>query len=145
MVAPALVKDRRQPSPVQAGKPCLLIISDSPERMARLRSSLAVGEVEISSVSSTEEMCFGCRRGYDMVVVDVRSESISGVLKVLRECQGCTKIPILVDATRLTDDPRLAGLLPQYRAMPCSYSEMITLTRRQLAPHSEERRTWGIF
>lgn len=109
MVSPTLINSRHQPYPVLACKSRLLIVSDSVERLTGLRAPLAVGDVEITGVSSPEVMCSACRGGYDLVVVDVSSESISGVLKVLRGCEGCAKIPVLVEAYRLTADSRLAG------------------------------------
>ena len=39
-------------------------------------------------------------------------------------------MPVLVEATRLTSDLSLAGLLPEYRAMPCSRMEMLALVQR---------------
>ncbi len=145
MVSSTLINNRHQPYPVLACKSRMLIVSDSAERLTRLRVSLFVGEVEIAGASSPGEMCSACRGGYDLVVVDLSPESISGVLKVLRGCEGCAKIPVLVEADRLTADPRLAGLLPQYRAMPCSQTDMVKLARRQIAPNDEGRRARGIL
>jgi PleD family two-component response regulator len=145
MGSPTLINSRHQTYPVLACQSRLLIVSDSAERLTRLRASLAVGEVEIAGVSSPEVMCSACRGGYDLIVVDVSHESISGVLNVLRGCKGCAKIPVLVEASRLTADLRLAGLLPQYRAMPCTQTDMVALARRRIAPNSEERRARGIL
>jgi hypothetical protein len=138
MVSSTLINSRRQPYPVLSCKSRLLIVSDSAELLARLRASLAVGDVEIMGVSFPEEMCSACCGGYDLVVVNVSSELISGVLEVHRGCEGCAKIPVLVEAVRLTADSRLAGLLPQCRAMPCSQPDMVALARRQIAPNKED-------
>src|SRR5574341_679990 len=95
MISPTLINSRHQPYPVLACKSRMLIVSDSAERLARLRASLAVGEVEITGVSSPGEVCSACRGGYDLVVIDVNSERIGGVLKTLRQCAECAEIPVL--------------------------------------------------
>jgi PleD family two-component response regulator len=138
-----------QSSPLQAvpsGRPRLLIITDSSERLSKLRASLNVGEVEITSATSPEEMCSGCGGGgHDLVVVDVSPETIRGVLNRLRRCPGCTKIPVLVEADRLTDNTGLAGLLPRYRAMPCSRTDLVALSRRITKPEDQEPRGRGLL
>lgn len=130
---------------VPSGRPCLLIITDSSERLSKLRASLNIGEVEITSVISPEEMCSGCRGWQDLAVVDVSPTHLGGVLKALRRCAGCTKIPVLVEAGRIYDDLSLAGLLPTYRAMPCSGSDLITLAQGRVNPPAVEQRARGIL
>jgi hypothetical protein len=142
MVSPALVSSRQTIYQVPFGKLRLLIISDSAERLVNLNAALNIGEVEITSAASPEKMCLGCR---DLVVVDISPEVICSVLKVLRGCPGCTKIPVLVEADRLTAETGLAGLLPKYRAMPCSHPDLLTLSRQIIKPEDQEPRPRGIL
>lgn len=137
----ALSNGQYQYHPIPSGRPRLLIITDSSERLSKLRASLNMGEVEITSATSPEEMCSACCGWQDLAVVDVSPAHLGGVLKVLRQCAGCTKIPVLVEAGRISDDPSLASLLPTYRAMPCSHRDLVTLARRRINPSTEEHKT----
>jgi CheY-like chemotaxis protein len=137
---PSLVTDisesqsRRQPM----GKPRFLIVCDSADRLKRLRSLLDVGEAEITCVSSLQELDRACRSEHDLAIVDVQQANIRRVLKTIRESAGHAGIPLLV--ARITTEPDLAGVLPKYRAMPCSESELLTLARQQINPPGEQRR-----
>lgn len=137
----ALSNGQSQYHLIPSGRPRLLIITDSPERLSKLRASLNIGEVEITSAISPEEMCSACRGWQDLAVVDVSPTHLGGVLQALRRCAGCTKIPVLVEAGRISNDPSLAGLLPTYRAMPCSHSDMVALARRRINPGAERQKT----
>ena len=145
MISSAAAMSHSPLDAVPSGRPRLLIITDSSERLATLKASLNVGEVEITSAASPEEMCRGCRGGHDLVVVDVSPESISGLLKTLRGCPGCTKIPVLVEVDGLTDNTGLAGLLPKYRAMPCSHTDLLTLSRQIIKPEDRKPRPRGML
>ena len=140
-----LSNGQSQSHPTPSAQVRLLIVSDLSARLARLNSLLATGEVEVTAATSIEEMCCGCRGGHDLVVVDVSPEIVSGVLKVLRGCAGCTKIPVLVEASRIAADARLAGLLPKYRAMPCSHADLITLARKRIASPAVKQSARGIL
>jgi CheY-like chemotaxis protein len=120
------------------GKPRFLIVCDSADRLKRLRSLLDTGEAEITCVSSLQELDRACRSGHDLAIVDVQQANIRGVLKTIRESAGYAGIPLLVQ--RITTEPDLAGVLPKYRAMPCSESELLTLARQQINPPGEQRR-----
>ena len=137
----ALRKSAPQFHSSPAGKPRLLIVSDSTERMRSLSASLAMVEVEITVATTLEELNCACRGSHDLAVVDVGPERLPEALKVLRNCAGCANVPLLVEADRLLDGPRLAGVLPTYRAMPCSHTDLITLARRSIAPLDEDWRT----
>lgn len=141
MLFPSPMSDKCLPTPTPANKPHLLIVSDSSERLTRLRALLALGEVEITSATSPEELNCACRSRQDLVVVDASPARLGGVLKALRKCAGCAEVPVLVEANRLAADPDLAGLLPKYRAMPCGHSDLVTLVRLRIAPRTEERKT----
>jgi hypothetical protein len=65
----------------------------------------------------------------DLAIIDVGSEQIAPVLQTLREGNTLNKIPVLVQTTRLNNEVGVAGVLPTYRAMPCSHTELQTLLR----------------
>lgn len=132
---------RLQPSCVNAnGKLRVLIVSDDAEQFMKIRAALAGDGIEITCASSLEEMCRGCCGWQDLVIVDVDSERAGELLRTLRACEGCAKISILVEASRISADPSQAGLLPACRAMPCGYGDMIMLARRLLFPAPEAYR-----
>ncbi len=141
MSSSALRKSEPQFHSSPAVKPRLLIVSDCTERMRSLSASLAMVEVEITVAATLEELNCACRGSHDLAVVDVGPELLFDVLKILRNCAGCANVPLLVEADRGLDDPRLAGVLPAYRAMPCSHTDLITLARRSIAPLDEDWRT----
>ena len=135
-----------QPSGVTANdKLRVLVISDSVESLRRIHAALAGNEIEITCASSLEEMCRGCCGWQDLVAVDVDPKRIAEILKALRQCAGCTNISVLVEAGRISDDPSLAGLLPTYRAMPCSSSDLITLAQGHITPPAVKQSTRGIL
>lgn len=123
----------------------VLVVSDSVESLRRIHAALAGNEIEITRASSPEEMCRGCCGWQDLVAVDVDPKRIAETLKALRRCAGCTKISVLVEAGRIYDDPSLAGLLPSYRAMPCSGSDLITLAQGHITPPAVKQRVRGIL
>lgn len=145
MISPAAAASQPSLQAVPSGRQRLLIITDSSERLSKLRASLNIGEVEITGAASPEEMCCACRGWQDLAVVDVSPAHLGGVLKALRRCAGCTKISVLVEASRISDDPSLAGLLPTYRAMPCSGSDLITLAQGYVNPTAVKQRSRGIL
>ena len=126
-------------------KHCLLIVTDSAERLIRLRAALMADDIEITCATSPEEMCRGCCGQQDLVVIDVGPEHLGEILKTLRNCAGCAEVPVLVEISRISAAPDLAGLLPTYRAMPCGYHDLIVLARRRLAPHQTEHQSPGIL
>lgn len=118
----------------------VLVVSDTGESLQRIRSALVKNEVEITLASSPEEMCRGCCGWNDLVVVDIDPKRLTEILETLRGCAGCTKIPVLVEASRISADPSLAGLLPTYRAMPCNATDLLTLSRHIIGPQEQESR-----
>jgi hypothetical protein len=65
-----------------------------------------------------------------LVALDVSPTEIAPMLKQIRTSVWHKTIPVLVDATRLNNELTIAGLLPEYRAMPCSRLEMLALMQR---------------
>jgi hypothetical protein len=111
----------------------LLIVSDSAERASGLRASLDTGDIEITCLTSLAELGLACRCVHDLAIIDVSARDIVEVLQKLRSSAGCEAISVLVEASRLASDPSLTGVLPTYRAMPCSQADLITLARRRMA------------
>src|SRR5581483_9863367 len=81
-----------------------------------------------------------CRCGHDLAVIDVGAADIVEVLKNLRASAGCKEISVLVAASRLASDPKLTGVLPAYRAMPCSQPDLIAPARRRPVSTSRDNR-----
>jgi len=69
---------------------------------------------------------------YDMVVVDVGPTLMEPLLGNLRACKEHAEIPLLVEKSRIAAAP-MAGVLPKYRAMPCSHDELVMLASRRLS------------
>jgi hypothetical protein len=133
MVSPTHVVSKHQPYAAPGRRPQLLIFSDCPDRLTKLRMALAAGDIEITSATSPEDLSQVCRGGHDLAVIDVSPVNLVTVLDALRDSEGYAEIPLLVEASRLASDPGLAGVLPKYRAMPCSYEELVTLARRRIS------------
>jgi len=130
MVSQAAVRGAQQSDPAPAGKPHLLIVTDCSDRLAGLKSLLHADGVEITGVDSSEELSRACHREHDLVVIDVGATRLPEVLRILRSCMRHSGISLLVEAGRVLTEPSLAGVLPKYRAMPCSRSDMVELARR---------------
>jgi hypothetical protein len=52
-------------------------------------------------------------------------------------------ISVLVDTSRLLEDPSLAGVLPMFRAMPCNSEELVSLVRSRVT-NTKKRRVSSI-
>jgi CheY-like chemotaxis protein len=110
----------------------LLIVSDKPTHLKVLQSELEMGEVEITNATTAEEVRRACRGGHDLAVVDVEPGMVVDILETLRGSEGYSEISVLVDKSRLGMEPRLAGVLPTFRAMPCSSEELVRLARHRV-------------
>ena len=117
-------------------KPRLLLVSDSYDRLKSLEAGLNNNEFDITTACSLEELVIACKDCHDLVALDVSPDQIGPMLKQIRASASHTMVPVLVEATRLTSDLSLAGLLPEYRAMPCSRMEMLALVQRGVEPGS---------
>ncbi len=123
----------------------LLVISDCSERGSRLCATLNVGEIEITGVSSPNRLGRSLHREYDLAVVDVGPGQIVGILKALRSNPEYAEIPVLVECSRISTEAGFAGLLPQYRAMPCCQSDLVMLVRNRIAPAASNPKERGIL
>jgi DNA-binding NtrC family response regulator len=132
------VNSALQSVPFPNSKPRLLLVSDSHDRLKSLEAGLNNNEFDITTVCSLEELVTACTGCHDLVALDVSPEQIAPMLKQIRTSASHTTVPVLVEATRLTSDLSLAGLLPEYRAMPCSRMEMLALVQRGVGPYGDD-------
>lgn len=131
-------KSALQPVSFPTSKPRLLLVSDNIDRLKLLATGLNQNEFVITTVCSLEELIAACSSCHDMVALDVSPTQIAPMLRQIRTSAWHRAIPVLVDATRLNNELALAGLLPEYRAMPCSRPEMLALMQRgQEANHDD--------
>lgn len=114
--------------PRSRNKRTLLLFSDSAERLGWLRASLAGGAVEIHVVSSLEELQGECASRHALAVIDASPTHLPKVLDMIRASREHRDIPLLVETSHCHQQPA-AGLLPKYRAMPCSLRELVALAR----------------
>ena len=121
-------------------KPRLLLICDTTEQMRELQGNFEIEDVEIVSVGNIEELQSVCNQSYKVAALDVSAEQLPRILNIIRNNYLTSDIPVLVHAARLTDETNLAGVLPRYRAMPCSISDLLTLIHRQIAPSDNLRK-----
>lgn len=124
--------ERRAQRSSVSNVPRLLIVTDSPLRAEHLLVSLKITNVDVTIATTPKELCRATSEKHDLVVVDVESEELRGILAALRASVTHTEVPLLVEISRLTQTPTLSGVLPHYRAMPCSPTELVTLTRRRI-------------
>ena len=112
-------------------RPRILIISDSAERIPHLQAAFDAHEVEIASAMFPEEWAYVSGDKHDLAVIDVSPSLLEPLLGNLRASKKHSEIPVLVEQSRIAAAP-MAGVLPKYRAMPCSHDELIKLARRRL-------------
>ena len=123
-------KSALQPVSFPTAKPRVLLVSDNKDRLRLLVTGLSQNDFDITTVCSLEELIAACHSSHDMVALDVSPTEIGPMLKQIRTSVWHKTIPVLVDATRLNNELTLPGLLPEYRAMPCSRLEMLALMQR---------------
>jgi DNA-binding NtrC family response regulator len=127
----ALNLKRQGREPETVSRPRILIISDSTERIPHLQAAFNAQEVEITSAVFPEEWAYVRGDKHDLAVIDVSPALLEPLLGNLRAGKKHAEIPILVEQSRIAAAP-IAGVLPKYRAMPCSHDELIKLARRRL-------------
>src|SRR5262249_42166569 len=125
MISATQISARRRLRLVTEQKPRLLLISDSAERLLRLRLLLSANNFEVTGVNPGDDLRKACRVQHCMAMVDVGPERIVEVLGVIRGSKAHAAIPLLVEVGRISADFGLAGVLPSYRAMPCCQNEMV--------------------
>src|SRR5262245_50825315 len=127
----ALKFKRQGREPEAVSRPRILIISDSAERIPHLQSGFDSQEVEVASAVFPAERGSVSGAGAALTVVGVGSALLAPLPGTLRASKKHSDIPVLVEQSRIAAAP-LAGVLPKYRAMACSYDELIKLARRRL-------------
>lgn len=140
----ALELKRQGRATVAVTRPRVLIISDSGERIPHWQAAFDSQQVEINCAVFPEEWSYVSGDRHDLAVVDVGPTLLEPLLRNLRASKEHTEIPTLVEQSRIASAP-LAGVLPKYRAMPCSHDELIRLARRRLASISGYGRAKGIL
>lgn len=116
--------------------PRLLIVTDSQPQADHLLVALGLNDIDITIATTPEELRHASEAEYDLVLVAVAATDLRGILATLRASQALAEIPILVEISHLALEPSLAGVLPKYRAMPCSPTELVSLARRRIASMS---------
>jgi DNA-binding response OmpR family regulator len=127
----ALKLKRRCRAPEAVIRLRILIVSDLAERIPHLQAGFDSQEVEIASAVFPEEWEYVSGERYDLAVIDVGPDLLEPLLGNLRASKEQAEIPVLVEQSRIAAVP-LTGVLPKYRAMPCSHNELIRLARRRL-------------
>ena len=114
---------------VPAPKARLLLVADSAERLKRLGAELRNSAFEVSCAGSPEELQAACRSQHELVALDLDATRIKPALSCLRGNVLHANVPLLVESARLGNAPGLAGVLPAFRAMPCSRNELLLLAQ----------------
>src|SRR5215475_3207097 len=130
--------------PVAVSRPRILIISDSAERIPYLKAAFDPQEVEITCAMFPEEWGYVSGDRHDLAVVDVGPALLEPLLGNLRANKEHAEIPLLVEKSRIAAAP-LEGVLPKYRAMPCSHDELIRLANRRLTSIAGHGRATGLL
>jgi DNA-binding response OmpR family regulator len=117
--------------------PQLLIVTDSEPHRQNLVNAFNATGIKITLANSIEECAEACREKHDIAIIDIPPAQLKAVLQQLRASATHANIPLLVDIGRISSDRSLAGVLPQFRAMPCNPHEMVTLARRRIMALSE--------
>jgi len=120
--------------------PRLLLISESPHASSEFRRSIKDGSADMTTVFDLGNLPDALASPHDIAIVQVSTSSIQLVLEQIRRSIIHVDIPILVDRTQLNFTGELAGIMPRFRAMPCTPAELISLTQRRIATHIEKSR-----
>ena len=127
----ALKLKRQGRAPEAVSRPRILIVSDSVERIPHLQAGFDPQEVEVAGAVFPEEWEYVSGDRHDLAVVDVGPALLEPLLGNLRASKEHSEIPVLVEQSRIAAAP-LTGVLPKFRAMPCSHDELIKLARHRL-------------
>jgi DNA-binding response OmpR family regulator len=122
---------RRPINPPPPGKLRVLLVADSEKELKAARAVFNPQEAEIAEARTADELSRACLEPHELAVVDVGPAALEAQLQTLRASELHANIPVLVSAARLMGEMKLAGVLPKYRAMPCSPAEMASLVHRR--------------
>lgn len=112
----------------------LLFICESSDQFKRFDSQLNLDQINVTVATSFEDFDKICEETHDLVILDLQSEKLITALSMLRKSPQHIDVPILVNRTTSIVDRSMAGILPLYRAMPGSLSEIVLLAHRSLNP-----------
>ncbi|MFN0085752.1 MAG: hypothetical protein ACKVX9_10220 [Blastocatellia bacterium] len=110
----------------------LLLVTDSPERRRQLLGRIGFLQFDITCADSLSQLQHRLWRPYDAVLVDVSSGQLPSILNAIRNSEENSSKPLLVEFSARDEDPSMAGVLPKYRAMPCSHDDMLRLLARPI-------------
>ncbi|MBK9314354.1 MAG: response regulator [Acidobacteria bacterium] len=119
----------------------LLIVSDAADGLRDFRGFINKENVQITNIFNLDDLPRTLTTRHEIAVVNVASINIKNVLESLRKSPLHQDIPVLVDKTRLDFTGVLAGIMPRFRAMPCSPDELRVLTQRRIVSLKEKRRS----
>lgn len=122
----------KRPPNLPTPLPRLLIVTDSHLQAEHLLVALGINNLDLTVVTTPEELQRASQEAHDLSLVDVEAAELPGILATLRASQAHAEIPILVEISRVLPEQKLAGVLPKYRAMPCTPTELVSLARRRL-------------
>ena len=128
-------------TPLPPGKMRILIVADTDEKLKAAKAIFNPAEAEIVVAQTLAELQQACQEPHEMAVIDLESSALEAALQTLRASELHANIPLLVSAASVIGETKLAGLLPKYRAMPCSLSEMAALVHRRTQLLNEINRT----
>lgn len=111
---------------------CLLIVWGAPKQLQNLQAVLMRVGAEITYCLSAAAVERVCDKQFDFVIVDVEPKYLAAILQTIRSNPVCAETPVWVERSHLYEDSQLAGILPQYRAMPCSSFELTRLIHLRL-------------
>ncbi len=132
--------ERQPTSPPPPGKLRILVVADTDEKLKATKTIFNPTEAEIAAAKTPADLQQACLEPHEMAVIDLESPALEAALKTLRANELHSNIPLLVSAARVIGETKLAGLLPKYRAMACSLSDMAALVHRRTQLLSEMNR-----
>jgi CheY-like chemotaxis protein len=138
------IKLKRHGEPTRVSRKRVLIISDSVTHLPNWLAAFDSQDIEITSIIFPEEWGNVSGDRHDLAVVDVGPNMLEPLLKNIRASKELAEIHLLVEKSRIAAVP-LVGVLPKYRAMPCSQDELIRLARRRLNSISARGQVNGIL
>lgn len=124
----------------ESKQPRLLLVSESPGASSEFRRSISDGSADETIVFDLGNLPDALATPHDIAIVQVSTPNIRRVLEQIRRSITHVDIPILVDRTLLNFTGELAGIMPKFRAMPCTPAELIALTQRRITTHIEKSR-----
>lgn len=131
--------NRQESKFTSTGRPCALVIADSEEGLCSIGSMLSTTGVEIAGARTRDELNRVCREPHDIVIVDLSPAQLGEALRTIRASAHHAEVPLLVALDRIISEKSLAGVLPKYRAMPCSPAEMAVLVNSHTRSKPEVR------